>query len=120
VNGKNAKVCDGHHRFSARALLSLPPGRETCAALEAWRAQGDVMITARDGMLVLLFATMATAAAAKEDLRGTPEQRAACMGDALTLCADAIPNRARIASCLGSKMSQLSPRCRAQFEKGGR
>jgi hypothetical protein len=39
------------------------------------------------------------------------------MGDAMTLCIAAIPNKARIASCLASKMSQLSPRCRAQFEK---
>lgn len=47
----------------------------------------------------------------------TAEQRAACMGDAIMLCAHAIPNKARIATCLGSKMSRLSPRCRAQFEK---
>jgi hypothetical protein len=39
------------------------------------------------------------------------------MGDALSLCIAAIPNKARIASCLASKMSQLSPRCRAQFDK---
>jgi hypothetical protein len=39
------------------------------------------------------------------------------MGDAMTLCIAAIPNQQRIASCLASKMSQLSPRCRAQFEK---
>lgn len=74
------------------------------------------MKKARDGMLVLLFAMVATTAAAKDALRGTPEQRAACMGDALMFCSDAIPNRARIAACLGSKLSQLSPRCRAQFQ----
>ncbi len=47
----------------------------------------------------------------------TAEQRAACMGDAVMLCPAAIPNKARIAACLGAKMSQLSPRCRAQFEQ---
>jgi hypothetical protein len=39
------------------------------------------------------------------------------MSDAFSLCIAAIPNKARIASCLASKMSQLSPRCRAQFDK---
>jgi hypothetical protein len=39
------------------------------------------------------------------------------MGDAISLCLATIPNKARIASCLASKMSQLSPRCRSQFEK---
>jgi hypothetical protein len=37
------------------------------------------------------------------------------MADAIMLCASAIPNKARIASCLASKMSKLSPECRAQF-----
>jgi hypothetical protein len=76
------------------------------------------MTKLRHGMLGpigLLLAVMPTTALA--DLRGTPEQRAACMSDAVMLCSQAIPNRARIASCLASKMSRLSPRCRAQFLK---
>jgi hypothetical protein len=78
----------------------------------------NVMTKLHHGMLGtvgLLLAVLPTTALA--DLRGTPEQRAACMGDAIMLCSHAIPNRARIASCLGSKMSRLSPRCRAQFLK---
>ena len=67
------------------------------------------------GAVGLLLGLLPTAALA--DLRGTPEQRAACMGDAIMLCSSAIPNRARIASCLASKMSQLTPRCRAQFDR---
>ncbi len=76
------------------------------------------MIKVRIGMLGavgVLVGVLSTPAAAQ--LKGTAEQRAACMGDAITLCSSAIPDRARIASCLGSKMSQLSPRCRAQFTK---
>jgi len=48
-------------------------------------------------------------------LEETAERRAACMADAVMLCTSAIPNKALIASCLASKLSQLSPRCRAQF-----
>jgi hypothetical protein len=39
------------------------------------------------------------------------------MGNAISLCIAATANKTRIASCLASKMSQISPRCRAQFDK---
>ena len=65
------------------------------------------------GLLASVLSTAALASVSKP----TAEERAACMGDAMTLCIAAIPNRARIASCLASKMSQLSPRCRAQFDR---
>ena len=63
----------------------------------------------------LLLAALPTLAAGQ--LEATPERRAACMGDALMFCSSAIPNKGRIATCLASKMDQLSPRCRAQFAK---
>ena len=65
------------------------------------------------GLLLSLLPTVAAASVSKP----TAEERSACMGDAISLCLAAIPNKARIASCLASKMSQLSPRCRSQFEK---
>ena len=68
------------------------------------------------GVAGLLFCVLPTTAPASVS-KPTAEERGACMGDAMTLCIAAIPNKARIASCLASKMSQLSPRCRAQFEK---
>lgn len=75
-----------------------------------------VMIRFRIGMLAgLLVGLLSTAAFAQ--LEETAARRAACMGDALMLCSSAIPNKARIASCLASKMDQLTPRCRAQFAK---
>jgi len=63
----------------------------------------------------LLLGALPTVAFAQ--LEATAERRAACMGDAIMLCSAVIPNKARIASCLASKMDQLSPRCRAQFAK---
>jgi hypothetical protein len=50
----------------------------------------------------------------------TAEQRSACMGDAMSLCSAFVPDAGRILSCLASKKSQLSPQCRAQFDKHGR
>jgi hypothetical protein len=83
------------------------------------RQREIVMIKTRTGMfgaVSLLLCVLSTAALASVS-KPTAEERAACMGDAMTLCITAIPNRARIASCLASKMSQLSPRCRAQFDR---
>jgi hypothetical protein len=77
-----------------------------------------VMIRIRSGMVAvagLLVGVLPTAAFAQ--LEETAARRAACMGDALMLCSSAIPNNARIATCLASKMDQLTPRCRAQFAK---
>jgi len=63
----------------------------------------------------VLVAALPTAASAQ--LEATAERRSACMADAIMLCSSAIPNKERIASCLASKMSELSPRCRAQFTR---
>jgi hypothetical protein len=80
------------------------------------------MITIRYRMIGaagLLLSVLPTAVLASVN-KPTAEERAACMGDAMTLCITSIPNKARVASCLASKMSQLSPRCRAQFDRAGR
>jgi len=61
----------------------------------------------------LLLGALPTVAFAQ--LEDTAERRAACMVDAIMLCTSAIPNKALIASCLASKLPQLSPKCRAQF-----
>jgi len=50
--------------------------------------------------------------------QGTPEQRAACTGDAFRLCAAEIPDVPRITACMKSNFSRLSPACKAVFHEG--
>jgi hypothetical protein len=47
--------------------------------------------------------------------QGTPEQRAACEGDAMRLCQQYVPDVNQITACMSRKRAQLSPRCRAYF-----
>jgi hypothetical protein len=61
-----------------------------------------------------LAATLSTAFA-----EVTAEQRSACSGDAIRLCASDIPNTTRIISCLARQKAQVSPRCRVFFDRAG-
>ena len=42
---------------------------------------------------------------------------APCRGDALRLCADAIPDEAAILACMRPKRASLSPSCRGVFDE---
>jgi hypothetical protein len=44
------------------------------------------------------------------------QQTRACKGDALRLCALAIPNEQKITACMERKKDKLSPACRAYFK----
>lgn len=44
------------------------------------------------------------------------QQRQACLGDVMRLCAAHVPNRARIQSCLGEHHQELSPQCRTVYD----
>jgi hypothetical protein len=59
-------------------------------------------------------------AASAAGAQGTPEQRAACEGDALRLCQEFVPDVERIKACMARHRSQLSPACRVYFDKGRR
>ena len=93
-----------------------PPTKASRRSMRGTQEGKTVMIRFRSRMITaagLLVGTLPTVAFAQ--LEETAERRAACMVDAIMLCSSAIPNKALIASCLASKMSQLSPQCRAQF-----
>jgi hypothetical protein len=65
------------------------------------------------GLAVLFcLAVMPVPAAAQ----GTPEQRAACEGDAMRLCPQ-FTDVQQITACMQQKRRYLSPRCRAEFGK---
>lgn len=64
------------------------------------------------GMVMLSITGVAQADSLRE------QQTAACKGDAVKLCALAIPNEEKITKCMEKKKEKLSPKCRAFFDKG--
>ena len=60
--------------------------------------------------LVLMLVPVPAAA------QGTPEQRAACEGDAMRLCGQ-FRDVQQITACMQQNRRYLSPRCRAEFGK---
>ena len=52
--------------------------------------------------------------------QGTPEQRAACQGDAQRLCGQFIPDVDRITACMVHNRRYLSRPCRMAVESGGK
>jgi hypothetical protein len=59
-------------------------------------------------VLAGVFVYRADGAAAQ----GSDAERQACTPDAMRLCADAIPDVAKVTACMKAKYSQLSPPCR--------
>ena len=67
----------------------------------------------------IALAVSATALLASEGhaTEATAEQRAACTPDAFRLCASEIPNVPAITACMRKNRSNLSPACKAVFDK---
>jgi len=65
--------------------------------------------------MLLGLALMAALAPAPAAAQGSPEQRAACEGDAMRLCSEFVPDVGRITACMQRKRRLLSSRCRAVF-----
>jgi hypothetical protein len=40
------------------------------------------------------------------------EEEQACMGDAFSVCGDAIPDHGKVAACLARNINRISPACR--------
>ena len=62
----------------------------------------------------LIWALMSVPAPAQ----GTPEQRAACQGDAQRLCGQYIPDVDRITACMVQNRRYVSSACRLAIEGG--
>jgi hypothetical protein len=72
-------------------------------------------------MLLPAFAAMCALAliSVPAAAQGTPEQRAACQGDAQRLCGQFIPDVDRITACMVANRRYVSPSCRLAIEGGG-
>ena len=44
------------------------------------------------------------------------QQQAACYDDVMTLCKDAVPDEAKVTTCMESKKSMVSAKCAAMFD----
>jgi hypothetical protein len=88
--------------------------RELCTTRLGLRPIPGVVVGVLFG-LALMLVPVPTAA------QGTPEQRAACEGDARRLCGQFMDVQ-QITACMQQNRRNLSPRCRAEFgkRKGGR
>jgi hypothetical protein len=65
--------------------------------------------------LALSFSSTAMAANAKgPTLRD--QQQAACADDAQKLCADAMPDEAKVTACMKTKKAQVSAKCAAMYD----
>ncbi len=73
------------------------------------RTLRSLIATAAIGFGLTVFATASHAYSS--------EQRAACTPDAFRLCSSEIPNIPGITACMRRQKSQLSPACKAVFDK---
>jgi hypothetical protein len=70
---------------------------------------------------VCLLAVLAAVSVYRADsaaAQGSDAERQACTPDAMRLCADAIPDVAKVTACMKAKYSQLSPPCQAVMGGG--
>jgi hypothetical protein len=65
-------------------------------------------------MLMLVLFSLALAPVAQAEQQVQQDQNA-CMGDAMSVCGQFIPDRERVAHCLMSNRGRVSVPCRAQL-----
>jgi len=71
-----------------------------------------IVLAAFAAILVCAMSSIPAAA------QGTPEQRAACQGDAMRLCGQFIPDVERITACMVQNRRYVSRACRLTMEAG--
>jgi len=82
---------------------------------------GPLKALAAAALLVTLGALTPASAQRSDDMGGGAQNaQNACQGDAYRLCSDAIPDRAKVASCLFRHKRELSAGCRAVLGGGGK
>lgn len=73
-------------------------------------------------MLALLVSGIASAqqpAPVPNPMQGTPQEQAACRGDSVKFCREAIPDTFRVLACLQQNRSRISKACREVLESHG-
>ena len=68
--------------------------------------------------IVLMSGSILPARALDDPYKVTDQERAACGGDAFSLCRDAYPDETKLLACLKVNRRSLSPVCRPVFEAG--
>jgi hypothetical protein len=69
-------------------------------------------------LLLLLAGVLLCRLDGRANAEISPEAQQACTPDAMQLCADVIPDVAKVTACMVAKRSQLSPACRAAMAGG--
>jgi hypothetical protein len=71
----------------------------------------------RNAGIALAIAVCCVASACAPARAGAQEDQRACMNDALTVCSQFVPDRDRVAGCLISNRSRISPACRVVLKQ---
>jgi hypothetical protein len=80
--------------------------------------EGAVMTKFRTALVGAAAVAALVASCSAGFAQGTPEQRAACTGDAFRFCSSEIPNVAKVTACMKANYAKLSPGCKAAAAKG--
>jgi hypothetical protein len=71
------------------------------------------MTTFRTSLIGTALVATLLAASTPGFAQGTPEQRAACTGDAFKFCSSHIPSVSAVTACMKANYSKLSAACKA-------
>ena len=81
---------------------------------------GSLKALAAAALLVAFGALTPASAQRADDMGNQQNAQNACQGDAYRFCNDAIPDRAKVASCLFRHKRELSSACRTVIGGGGK